>query len=75
MLLSGLYAPGGSWSRRLVGLIFEGLSFGTLEVPAVAPATGYISFFTLALYVAGLALLAPPRDQADAPRAMVRVED
>jgi hypothetical protein len=63
MILAGLYAPGGSWSRRLAGLIFEGLSFGTLDVPAVAPATGYISFFTLALYVAGLALVAPTPDE------------
>jgi hypothetical protein len=63
MILAGLYAPGGSWSRRLAGLIFEGLSFGTLDVPAVASATGYISFFTLALYVAGLALVAPTPDE------------
>jgi hypothetical protein len=75
MVLAGLYAPGGSWSRRLAGLIFEGLSFGTLEVPAVAPATGYISFFTLALYVAGLALLAPTPDEPEGSRALVKVRD
>jgi hypothetical protein len=72
MILAGLYAPGGSWSRRLAGLIFEGLSFGTLEVPAVAPATGYISFFTLALYVAGLTLVAPTPDEPGDVRPLLR---
>lgn len=72
MILAGLYAPGGSWSRRLAGLVFEGLSFGTLEVPAVGPATGYISFFTLALYVAGLALVAPTPDEPGDLRPMLR---
>jgi hypothetical protein len=72
MILAGLYAPGGSWSRRLAGLIFEGLSFGTLDVPAVAPATGYISFFTLALYVAGLALVAPTPDEPGDVRPLLR---
>lgn len=72
MVLAGLYAPGGSWSRRLAGLIFEGLSFGTLDVPAVAPATGYISFFTLALYVTGLVLLAPTPDDREDVRPLLR---
>jgi hypothetical protein len=72
MILAGLYAPGGSWSRRLAGLIFEGLSFGTLDVPAVAPATGYVSFFTLALYVAGLALVAPTPDEPGDVRPLLR---
>jgi hypothetical protein len=72
MILSGLYAPGGSWSRRLAGLIFEGLSFGTLDVPAVAAATGYISFFTLALYVAGLVLVAPTPDEPGDVRPLLR---
>jgi hypothetical protein len=48
-------------------VIFEGLSLGTLDIPAVAPATGYISFFTLALYVMGLALTAPPDEPGDLP--------
>jgi hypothetical protein len=67
MILAGLYAPGGSWTRRIAAVIFEGLSLGTLDIPAVAPATGYISFFTLALYVMGLALTAPPDDPGDLP--------
>lgn len=62
MILAGLSAPGGSWTARIAAAIFQGLSLGALSAPPVAPATGYISFFTLALYVIGLALVAPAPD-------------
>ncbi len=57
MLLANLYASDGSWLKRLAGALLEGISFGTLDAQTFAPATGYISFFALAIYVAGLALL------------------
>lgn len=59
MFLAALYAPEGGWMKRFANLLLEGFTLGTLDSPAFAPATGYISFFTLALYVAGLILLAP----------------
>ena len=59
MLLASLYEPGGGWLRRVASVLLEGVTLGTLDAPAHAPATGYISFFTLALYVGGLALLPP----------------
>jgi hypothetical protein len=59
MLLASLYAPDGGWLKRLAGALVEGVTLGTLDAPAFAPATGYISFFTLALYVCGLVLLPP----------------
>jgi hypothetical protein len=65
MLLASLYAPGGGWLRRLVGTALEGVTLGTLGGEAQSPATGYVSFFTLALYVAGLALLPPSPDVDD----------
>lgn len=66
MLLASLYAPEGSWLKRLAGVVLEGISLGTLDAPRFAPATGYISFFTLALYVTGLILLTPqPEDKHD----------
>jgi hypothetical protein len=68
MLLASLYEPGGGWLRRAASVLLEGVTLGTLDAPAHAPATGYISFFTLALYVAGLALLPPAPDASDAPR-------
>lgn len=59
LFLASLYAPEGSWLRRLATLALEGVSLGTVETQRFAPATGYISFFTLALYVTSLMLLSP----------------
>lgn len=58
MLLASLYSPDGGWLKRVAGTLVQGVSLGTLDAPNFAPATGYISFFTLILYVAGLMLLA-----------------
>ena len=57
LLLAGLYSADSGWLKRVAGLFLQGVSLGTLDAPTFAPATGYISFFTLALYVAGLTLL------------------
>ena len=59
MLLVSIYSPEGSWLKRLAGVLLEGISLGTLDAQRFAPATGYISFFTLALYVTSLILLTP----------------
>ena len=59
LLLSSLYDPDGGWLKRLAGVFLEGVTLGTLDSTPYAPATGYISFFTLALYVGGLALVPP----------------
>src|SRR5687768_8449658 len=57
MLLASLYAPDGGWLKRLAGALAQGVSLWTLDAPTFAPATGYISFFTLLLYILGLFLL------------------
>lgn len=79
LLLASLYAPEAGWLRRVAGTLVEGVTQGTLgEQPAVAPATGYVSFFTLALYLAGLALLPhSPRDARadDGARAEALLND
>src|SRR5258705_144045 len=41
----------------LAVLLAQGVSVGTLDAPMFAPATGYISFFTLGLYIAGLLVM------------------
>ncbi len=56
LLVSGLYAPEGGWFRRIASALLQGIA---IDVPAFAPITGYLSFFALALYVAGLLLIAP----------------
>ena len=58
MLLMSLYGPEGGWLKRLGGALFRGVTEGTLDAPSFAPITGYIAFFSLALYVAGLVMLA-----------------
>ena len=65
VVFASLYAPEGGWLKQLAGVLLEGVTLGTLDAEAYAPATGYISFFTLALYVGGLALLPPAPDEDD----------
>jgi hypothetical protein len=65
MLVASLYSPEGGWLKKVAGALLQGASLGTLDVPAFAPATGYISFFTLALYVAGLLVLTFASDDID----------
>jgi hypothetical protein len=66
MLLASLYAPGGGWLARLTGAALEGVTLGTLGGEPQSNATGYVSFFTLALYVLALALLPPsPHDEVE----------
>ncbi|MEA3011683.1 MAG: hypothetical protein QOD42_228 [Sphingomonadales bacterium] len=69
VLLASLSQPGEGWLGRLAASALEGVTLGTLGGPAYAAATGYVSFFALALYVCGLALLPP------APRAETRTDD
>ncbi len=70
MLLASLYDAEGGWLKRLTGLLVEGLTLGTVDAPQFAPASGYISFFTLLLYVGGLVLLpaAPGEEAGDGAR-------
>jgi hypothetical protein len=78
MLLASLYAPDGGWLKRAAGALVEGATQGTFGAQRpFAPATGYLSFFALALYVAGLALLpaAPEDDHTDARHADDVIED
>ncbi len=78
LLLAALYAPEGNWLRRLAGTLVEGLTQGTLgQAESYAPATGYIAFATLALYVGGLAMLAfaPTETDTTTERAQTIVND
>ncbi|MCA1594096.1 MAG: hypothetical protein LC754_15880 [Acidobacteria bacterium] len=75
VLLASLAAPDGGWLKRLAGALVEGFTFGSVNAQAFAPATGYISFFTLALYVLGLVLVTPSPewdepDEGDARRVV-----
>lgn len=72
-LIAALYDPEGGWLRRVAAAVFEGVTEGTLGGrQSFAPSTGYLSFFALALYILGLALLppAPEDDTAGGRRAL-----
>src|SRR5712671_2510165 len=49
LLLASLYSQERGWLQRVAAALLQGVSLGTLDTPAFAPASGYISFFTLAL--------------------------
>ena len=57
LLLASLYSPDDGWLKRVTGALVSGATLGALDAPQFAPATGYISFFTLGLYLAGLMLI------------------
>ena len=67
MLLASLYAPDGGWLKRLTTAALEGVTLGTLGGEPQSASTGYVSFFTLALYVAGLVLLPPAPHEEEEP--------
>ena len=74
LVIAGLYAPEGGWLRKLASTLLQGIA---IDVPAFAPATGYISFFALALYVGGLLLItpAPVRPRASTVNKLAVRED
>jgi hypothetical protein len=66
MFLASLFSPEGGWAKKVAGFLLEVGTLGTLDYQVFAPATGYISFFTLALYVGGLILLTPSPEPEEA---------
>jgi hypothetical protein len=72
VVLGALYGgPSPGLSRRILNVILEGVTLGALDAPAFAPATGYVSFATIALFVGALALLRPDPDADEHPRRLV----
>ena len=60
VLLGALYGgPNPALSRRILNALLEGVTLGTLDTPGFAPATGYVSFLTVVLYVGALAMIRP----------------
>lgn len=67
VILEGLYAHDGSLAKRVFTAIVEGASLGSVQYEPTGAGTGYVAFFTLALFFIGLVLL--PRG---GPRAWLR---
>jgi len=57
IVLAALSDPAGGWLKRTLLAMLEGLTLGTLSQEPYRPATGYLAFITLLLFVGSLALL------------------
>jgi hypothetical protein len=64
LLLASLSSSDGSWLKSLTGALVSSVTLGALDSPQFAPATGYISFFTLGLYLVGLMLISFSHQQS-----------
>jgi len=63
IVLESLYAPTGGTLAKVLTVLVEGVSLGALQYEPAAPATGYLAFLALALYLVGLFLLRAPHPQ------------
>ena len=59
IVLEGLYARDGSFAKRVITAMLEGASLGSIQYDPAGAGTGYVAFFTLALFFIGLILLPP----------------
>ena len=57
IVLAALSDPAGGRFTRMLQVLFEGVTLGTLSQERVHPATSYLAFATLVLHLVGLALL------------------
>jgi hypothetical protein len=57
VVLGALSDPGNGTLARVLSALLEGVTLGTLVQPRLHPASGYISFSTLVLFLTGVALL------------------
>ena len=60
IVLAALSDPAGGMLKRVLLVLLEGVTLGTLTQDVFHESTGYLAFFTLVLFMTGLALL-PPR--------------
>jgi hypothetical protein len=57
IVLSALSDQTGGRLKRVLLVLLEGVTLGTLTQDAFHPATGYLAFFTLAIFLIGLGML------------------
>ncbi|HJQ67454.1 MAG TPA: hypothetical protein VKA70_00670 [Blastocatellia bacterium] len=65
LIFADLFAPTESWAKYALQKLMQTASLGALEFEAFAPATGYLAFATVALYIAGLYVISPRVDRAE----------
>jgi hypothetical protein len=57
IVLAALSDPQGGRLKRMLLILLEGVTLGTLTQEVFRPVTGYVAFFTLVLFLVGLSLL------------------
>lgn len=57
VVLAALYDPQSGLTKRVLTAMLEGVTLGGIAYVAPAPATGYVAFFALLLFLIGLSLL------------------
>jgi hypothetical protein len=67
IVLASLYDPQGGLTKRVLMTLLEGVTLGGLQYDPPAAITGYVAFFTLAVYLVGVTLL-PSRVQGSGSR-------
>jgi hypothetical protein len=73
VVLAGLSDPAGGQMSRVLQAVFEGVTLGMVTQGTLHPATAYLAFFALVLFLFGLMML-PPNAAAPAGDAgLVRV--
>jgi hypothetical protein len=60
VVLAAISSTDGGRLQRVLLALLEGVTLGTLTQPVEHPVSGYLAFFTLMIFLGGLALL-PPR--------------
>jgi hypothetical protein len=72
VVLGALYAPDSSVTKRVVMALVEGVSLGALAYQPPGPATGYVAFATVLLFLGGVAAL--PHGDEDSTALVVAGE-
>jgi len=75
IIFSALNASDDSWIRQLAAGLIQGLVMANADDAKYAPATGYISFFAIALFVCGLALLPAGPDEFEVGEGKVSLNE
>jgi hypothetical protein len=65
VVLAALSDRTGNRTSRVLVALFDAATFGTIAQEPQPAAAGYLAFFTAALYLIGLALLAPTKFRAE----------
>ncbi len=69
LILSAMSFPGNeSWFKKLAENALQEVSFGVFSANKFSPASGYVAFFALIIYLLGLLILLPKNEKRDEPK-------